>query len=101
MVGEGFDLGSAAMVGSGWLALLAKMIWEKVFSTEGKASDTLVSSLEGRIASQETRLNTLEAALDEERRARRQAEDKIHKLELENMQFRMELKRHNIEIPQF
>jgi hypothetical protein len=97
---EGNEFGTIAAVGSGWLALIGKMIWEKVFSTEGKASDTLVSSLEGRIASQEQRLNTLEAALDEERKARRSAEDKIHKLELNNMQLLLELKRHNIEIPQ-
>jgi uncharacterized coiled-coil protein SlyX len=96
---EEMQIGDVALAGSGWLALIGKMLWEKFVSTEGKASDTLISSLEGRIASQEQRLNTLEAALDEERRARRQAEDKIHKLELDNMQLRMELKRHNITVP--
>lgn len=95
---DGSEIGQIAAVGSGWLALIGKMIWEKVFSTEGKASDTLISSLEGRIASQESRLINLEAGLDEERRARRAAEDKVHKLELDNMQLRMELKRHGIEI---
>lgn len=95
---EGVDLGTAGLAGSGWLALIGRELWNKFFSTEGKAHDDLISSLTERIAAQEQRMINLEAGLDDERRARREAEDKVHRLELDNMQLRLELKRHGIEI---
>jgi len=96
---EGFDTGTAVAAGSGWLALVAREVWNKFFSTEGKAHDGLINSLNERISAQEQRLINLEAGLDEERRARREAEDKVHRLEMDNMQLRLEHKRHGIDIP--
>lgn len=85
--------------GGGGIVWLAQMVWSKVFSTEGKANDALVDQLSQRIAAQELRLTSLEAGLDQERDARRRAEDKVHALEMDNMLLRAELSRHGIDVP--
>ena len=86
-------------VGGGGLALLAQYIWQRVFTSEGKASEQLVVQLGERIAAQESRLTALEAGLDEERSKRRQAEDKVHVLELYVVALQAELRRHGIDVP--
>lgn len=96
------DYGSAIgySVGAVGVALaVGKMAWDKFFSTEGKANDALVEQLSARLQAQEVRLTSLEAGLDAERDARRRAEDKVHALELDNMQLRSELSKHGIELP--
>lgn len=90
----GYGVGAA-----GLLAAIAQMAWQKFFSTEGRANDALVSQLSERLTAMETRQTKLEADLDEERRLRRRAEDKVHALELDNLQLRVVLKSHNIEVP--
>lgn len=86
-------------MGGGGLVWLAQMIWQRVFSTEGKANDQLVSQLADETRDLRARMVTLENGLDEERKLRRQAEDRVHALELDNVILRSELKRHNIDIP--
>lgn len=86
-------------VGGGGVVWLAQMLWGKIFSTEGKANDALVQQLSDRIANLEARQTKQEADLDEERRLRRRAEDRVHALELDNLALRYELKRHNIDVP--
>lgn len=98
MIDGGWDNGIYA-VGGGGVAWLAQMVWNKVFSTEGKANDALVQQMAERLAAQENRLTTLESGLDAEREARRRAEDKVHALEIDNLMLRHELKRHGIDIP--
>lgn len=86
-------------VGGGGLALLAQYIWQRVFTSEGKASEQLVVQLGERIQSQEARLTTLESGLDDERSKRRLAEDKVHVLELYVVALQAELRRHGIDVP--
>jgi len=86
-------------MGGGGLAWLAQMVWQRVFTSEGKASEQLVVQLGERIAAQEARLTTLEAGLDEERSKRRLAEDKVHVLELYVVALQGELRRHGITVP--
>jgi len=86
-------------VGGGGLVWLAQMVWSKVFSTDGKANDALVSQLTERLTALEVRQSKLESDLDDERKLRRKAEDKVHALELDNLQLRAVLKLHNIEVP--
>lgn len=86
--------------GAAGLALVGKFLWDKFISTEGKSYDALVGQLGERIASQEARLVSLEAGLDEERKARREAETNVYKLTMKIMRLEFELKKHNIEVPQ-
>ena len=90
----GYGVGAA-----GVLLAIGQMAWTKFFSTEGKANDALVSQLTERITRMEERQQKLEADLDEERRLRRGAEDKVHALEIDNVVLRAELKRHGIDVP--
>lgn len=85
-------------LGGGGLVWLAQMVWGRVFSTEGKSHEALVSQLSERIAAQEVRLTSLETGLDAERDARRRAEDKVHALEIDNLLLRAELRRHGIDV---
>lgn len=86
-------------VGGGGLALLGQYIWQRVFTSEGKAHEQLVVQLGERIAAQEARLTTLELGLDDERSKRRDAENKVHVLELYVVALQAELRRHGIEVP--
>lgn len=86
-------------VGGGGVVWLAQMMWAKVFSTEGKSHDLLVQQLTERIASQEQRLLNLESGLDDERRLRRTAEDKVQALEFYVARLKAELQKHGIEVP--
>ncbi|WP_313401490.1 hypothetical protein [Stenotrophomonas sp.] len=85
--------------GLGVLLLLGKMAWDKFLSPEAKANDRLIGQLGERIASQEARLVTLETGLDDERKARRDAESKVYELKMRIMRMEFELKKHNIEVP--
>lgn len=85
--------------GGGGLVWLAQMVWTRVFSTEGKANDQLISQLADETKDLRLRMATLEQGLDDERKLRRNAEDRVHALELDNVILRSELKRHNIDIP--
>lgn len=86
-------------VGGGGAVWLAQMVWGKVFSSEGRANEALVQQMAERLAAQEARLTSLESGLDEERKLRRLAEDKVHALQMDNLVLRVELKRHGIEVP--
>lgn len=85
--------------GIGIVLLLGKMAWDKFLSTEAKANDALVQQLGDRITSQENRLTILETGLDEERKARREAETKVYELKMQVMRLEFELKKHGIEVP--
>lgn len=82
----------------GVLLAIGQMAWQKFFSSEGRANDALVTQLSERITSQEARLSSLETGLDQEREARRRAEDKVHALEIDNLLLRAELRRHGIDV---
>jgi hypothetical protein len=86
-------------MGGGGLVWLAQMIWQRVFSSEGKANDQLITQLAEETRDLRARTVTLEQGLDEERKLRRNAEDRVHALELDNVVLRAELKRHNIDVP--
>lgn len=90
-------IGYGAVAG-GFVVWLAQMVWTKVFNKETKASDALVTQLSERITAQEARLGSLETGLDQEREARRRAEDKVHALEIDNLLLRAELRRHGIDV---
>lgn len=85
--------------GIGIVLLLGKMAWDKFLSPEAKANDALVQQLGDRITAQENRLTLLEAGLDEERKARRDAETKVYELKMQVMRLEFELKKHGIEVP--
>lgn len=87
------------LAAGGGLAWLAQMAWSKFFSTEGKASDALVQQLSERLAAMELRQAKQESDLDDERKLRRVAEDKVHALELDNVTLRAELSKHGIDLP--
>ena len=91
--------GSDVAVGGG-VALLAKFLWDRFVSTDGKSYDALVNQQGDRISAQEQRLVALEQGLDEERKARREAESRVYELTMRVMHLEFELKRHNIEVPQ-
>ena len=95
---EGWDNGAYAL-GGGGVVWLAQMVWSKVFSTEGKASDGLVQQLSERVAAQEARITNLEAGLDAARDRAFAAEAKVHVLELYVMALKAELQRHGIDVP--
>lgn len=86
-------------IGGGGLVWLAQMIWQRVFSTEGKANDQLVQQLAERLSAQETRITNLEAGLDAARERAFTAEAKVHVLELYVMALKAELQRHGIDVP--
>lgn len=86
--------------GIGVLLLLGKMAWDRFLSPEAKASDALTQQLAERITSQEARLVTLELGLDEERKARRDAETKVYQLQMQIMRLEFELKKHGIQVPE-
>lgn len=96
MEGEtlGYGVGAAGVVFA-----LAQMAWQRFFSTEGKANDALVGQLTERLTALETRQSKLEGDLDDERKLRRSAEDRVHALEIDNVILRAELKRHHIDVP--
>ena len=84
--------------GAGVLLAIGQMAWQRFFTKEGKGSDLLVQQLTERIAAQEQRIISVESGLDQEREARRQAENKGHALELDNLLLRAELRRHGIDV---
>ena len=86
--------------GLGLLLLLGKTAWDRFLSPEGRANEALVVQLGERIASQESRLVSLEVGLDEERKARRDAETKVYELTMRIMRLEFELKKHHIEVPE-
>lgn len=86
--------------GAAGLALVGKFLWDKFISTEGKSYDALVQQQGDRINAQEQRLVALEQGLDEERKARREAETRVYELTMRIMRLEFELKKHNIEVPQ-
>ncbi len=86
-------------LGGGGITWLAQMVWSKIFSKEGRAYDQLIMQMSDELKSLRERMATLEAGLDEERKHRRLAEDKVHLLELDNLQLRATLKAHNIDVP--
>ena len=93
----GFNPGYAVGA-AGILLAIAQMAWQKFFSTEGKANDALVEQLSQRITAQENRTILLETGLDEERKLRRAAEDKVHALEMANVVLRAELAKYGIKV---
>lgn len=84
--------------GAGVLIAIGQMAWAKFFSTDGRASEALVTQLSERIVNLETRQTKQESDLDEERRLRRLAEDKVQVLEIDNVLLRAELRRHGIDV---
>lgn len=89
----GYGVGAAGIV-----AALAQMAWSRLFG-DGAAHAALVEQLTQRIASQEQRLLNLESGLDDERRLRRQAEDKVQALEFYVVMLKAELQKHGITVP--
>jgi hypothetical protein len=86
-------------MGGGGITWLAQMLWGKIFSKEGRAYDQLIQQMSDELKSIRDRMSTMEAGLDEERKLRRIAEDKVHLLQLDNLQLRATLKAHGIDTP--
>lgn len=89
----------ASAAGGGVFIWLAQTVWNAFFSKQGRAYDQLVQQMADRLNAQEQRLNKFQLDLDEERKLRRIAEDKVHMLELDNMQLRATLQAHGIPLP--
>ena len=83
---------------AGLLIAVGQAAWSRIFG-DGAAHAALVEQLTQRIASQEQRLLNLESGLDEERRLRRHAEDKVQALEFYVVRLKAELQKHGIEVP--
>ncbi|OGT59763.1 MAG: hypothetical protein A3E01_04685 [Gammaproteobacteria bacterium RIFCSPHIGHO2_12_FULL_63_22] len=98
MIGESGSNIGYIVGGLGVVAAVGQMAWQRFFTKEGKGSDLLVQQLTERIAAQESRIISVETGLDQEREARRQAENKVHALELDNLLLRAELRRHGIDV---
>ena len=98
MIGESGGNVGYVVGGAGVLLAVGQMAWQRFFTKEGKGSDALVEQLTQRIAAQETRIISVETGLDQEREARRKAEDKVHALEIDNLLLRAELRRHGIDV---
>ena len=96
--GDASNYAGYVVGGAGILLAIGQMAWQRFFTKEGKGSDLLVQQLTERIAAQEGRIITVETGLDEERKARRLAEDKVHALEIDNLMLRAELRRHGIDV---
>lgn len=92
------DVWGYAVGAGGVLAMVGQMAWSRFFG-DGAAHTQLVEQLTQRIASQEQRLLNLEGGLDEERKLRRQAEDKVQALEFYVVLLKAELQKHGIEVP--
>ncbi len=86
--------------GIGVLIVLGRLAWEKIFSPEARANDALVAQLTERIGAQENRLTALETGMDEERKARRDAETKVYELKMQIMRLEFELRKHGIQVPE-
>jgi hypothetical protein len=102
MEGDLGGFGAYAGYGVGALGVvlaIAQMAWARFFSREGEANSALIQQLTERLTALDNRQTKLEADLDEERRLRRQAEDKVHQLQIDNVVLRAELRRHGIDVP--
>ena len=100
-IGGGMDMDGMygiAAAGGGVIAVLAQMAWSRFFG-EGKQRTELVDQLSQRIQVQEDRMLRVENELDEERRLRRLAEDKVQVLEWYVVMLKASLSRHGITVP--
>jgi len=87
------NLGAGYIVGGvGILLAIGQMAWSKFFSSSGQAEGQLYGQLAEQLKSCLDRIDDVERKLDDERRLRRLAEDRISVLE-------NELARHGLEIP--
>lgn len=94
------DMTGVDVATGGAIALLGKFLWDRFISTEGRSYNTLVQQQADRMNAQEQRLKTLEAGLDEERKERRAAEEKVYALTMRIMRLEFSLKEANIEVPE-
>ncbi len=93
MTGTGFAVG-------GGIALIGKYLWDRFVSTEGRSYNALVQQQADRMNAQELRLQTLEVGLDEERKERRAAEEKVYTLTMRIMRLEFKMKEAGIEVPE-
>lgn len=93
MTGTDFAVG-------GGIALIGKYLWDRFVSTEGRSYNALVQQQADRMNAQELRLQTLEAGLDEERKERRAAEEKVYTLTMRIMRLEFKMKEAGIEVPE-
>lgn len=84
--------------GAGILLAVGQMAWSQFFG-EGRSRGDLIQQLTDRIGLQEQRMFKMETALDEERKLRRAAEDKVQAMEFYTMILQAELRKHSIEVP--
>lgn len=97
--GEGMDMVGFGLAGGGVVAWLAQAVWSRLFG-EGKMRAELMDQLNSRISAQEIRLLNLEGQVENERNHRRDAEDKVSKLEYVVALLEAELRKHGISVPQ-
>ena len=96
-MGDGSMLGYV-VGGDGILLAVGQMAWSQFFG-EGRARGDLIQQLTDRIGLQEQRMFKMETALDDERKLRRAAEDKVQAMEFYTMILQGELRKHSIEVP--
>lgn len=95
------DLSAGYIVGGlGILMAVGREAWSRFFSREARSEGLLIQQLTERIGSQEARLLTLEAGLDIERSQRREAEARVHVLEVYIVQLKAALRANGIEVPE-
>lgn len=94
------DLTGVDVAVGGGIALIGKYLWDRFVSTEGRSYNALVQQQADRMNAQELRLQTLEAGLDEERKERRAAEEKVYTLTMRIMRLEFKMKEAGIEVPE-
>lgn len=96
---DGYDTGYI-VGGVGILLAVGREAWSRFFSREARAEGLLIQQLTERIGSQESRLQTLESGLDIERSQRREAEARVHVMEVYIVQLKAALRANGIEVPE-
>lgn len=81
-----------ALTAGGLLLAIGQMAWTKFFSAPSQAETTLYSGLSEQLRTTIERVDNLQRQLDDERKLRHMAENRIAQLELE-------LAKHGIEVP--
>lgn len=94
------DMTGVDVAVGGGIALAGKYLWDRFVSTEGRSYNALVQQQADRMNAQELRLQTLEAGLDEERKERRAAEEKVYTLTMRIMRLEFKMKEAGIEVPE-
>lgn len=95
------SIGGAATLGvSAAAGMVAKHLWDKYVSTEGKAHAQLIEHFQAELVDFRARIATMETRLQSEIGLRIAAEVQIERLKLRVEVLERELVRHDIKVPE-